>query len=163
MVSPPLPDPVRFDGRRLDTPLQRYPQVLAALVRALGPRSDAAYALLARPPPKGEADSPDPRATWDAVGDAFVPTWTRWANEGVRRRWHRVALPEHTEVVATLSELTVSGVGSAFVHTLALARDGQWLLVAVPHHSSVRVADAPEVREPVEETLDAVPAERDSP
>ena len=131
--------------------------MLVALVRSLGPECDTAYALLDRPPGTAESDdAPDPLTTWPTVESAFVPTWTGWANEGARRQWHRVALPDHIDAVATLSELTVSGVGSSFVHTLALARDDEWLLVAVPHSSLTRVADVPVAREAVERALDEV-------
>jgi len=149
-----LPDPVRFDGRRVDAQTRSYPAVLAALVRALAPDCDRAYALLARPPEAAEAGAvPHPRRVWPTIESAFVPTWTGWTNEDARRRWHRVALPDHAEAVATLAELTDSVVGSAFVHTLALARDGAWVLVAVPHHSTVRIADDPTVGETASEAL----------
>jgi hypothetical protein len=149
-----LSDPVHFDGRRVDTPTRSYPQVLAALVGALAPDCDRAYALLARPPIAAEAGvTPHPRRVWPTIESAFVPTWTSWANEDDRSRWHRVALPDHAEAVVTLAELTGSVVGSAFVHTLALACDGEWVLVAIPHHSMVHVADDPTVRETVNDAL----------
>lgn len=149
-----LPDPVRFDGRRVDTQPRSYPAVLAALVGALAPDCDRAYALLARPPVAAEAGvTPHPRRVWPTIESAFVPTWTGWTNEDARRRWHRVALPDHAEAVVTLAELTDSVVGSAFVHTLALARDEEWVLVAVPHHSTVRVADDSTVGETASEAL----------
>jgi hypothetical protein len=154
-----LPDPARFDGPFIDVKRRRYPRVLADLLRALAPDCEAAYCLLARPPGTAETDgAPDPKAVWPEIRDGFVPTWTRWRAESVRRRWHRLDLPEHTDDLVTLAGLTVSAVGSSFVHTLALARSGEWLLVAVPHSSSIRVADAREVRDAVAETGGALDA-----
>ncbi|MFC5972916.1 hypothetical protein ACFPYI_16395 [Halomarina salina] len=130
------------------------PDALVALVRALGPHCDAAYALLERPPTAvDEPGVPNPQAVWSDVESAFVPTWTGWTNENSQRRWHRTELPDHLDDLAALADLTRTGVGQWFLHTLALARDDEWVLVAVPHSRFVALSNASRVRAAASDAL----------
>ncbi|MWG36721.1 hypothetical protein [Halomarina oriensis] len=150
----PLPDPTTLDDRTLRCADADVPDVLVALVRALAPDCEEAFALLERPPAAvDEPGVPNPRAVWADVRAACVPTWTGWTNEDATRRWHRLALPDHTEELTALADLTRTGVGQWFVHTLALARDDEWVLVAVPHSQFVALADGRTVRATVSEAL----------
>lgn len=133
-------DPATFDGHtRLLVRPDGYADALTALVETLATDAEEGFVLLDALP-GGERDgAPRCRAVWRSVEPALTPTWTGWANEGTARRWHRVDLPGGTDALASLAGLTDAGSGSWFVHTLALASEGEWTLVAVPHHSSAVV------------------------